>query len=785
MKKIIAWLLVLVTVVGLAPNLISCSGKSEYVSRSEWITSLAERFGMDRTISETAYFSDVGQEEDYYIYVQSCVDWGVLSNEKSKKFKPKQTATVDFALETAILASGVDIGEQSYVDYAINNGMLKDDGFMSVRGKLTPEIAETIISWTQDMYLNGTVEPRSVVEYKENVTNLNDQVGISKTAEEGTYTVPADVAQALKSGDVLMMPDPDFPDGIAVKVDNVSVSADGTATVKTIEPEIEEVLENLDVAGPVVWDRADIQLAEGVSFADGIDQAAYFDNGQNGYTISSLQSMDEQARMEKLANGIIPDINLNMSFVKGTIAVNPEWDSLLGLGESFSLGGEWNYVATNPDNPDGEGGQRGPGLIADSTSMIPVGSSYGDTAYKNQMAINAYKDGQISLDELKKELKLTEDQQEKNPKVMENKFKAGYDITAGIKISNIKINTEAKYSIFKGIKASLTLDYDVTISGAIKGFVSESLNLMTIRVPVTTGVTVDVKFYICFDANGELAIRVTMDNTTKYSIDGLKVKKSTKTGSVDVSKELNIQVDVGPKIALELNVAGFPIVDLGLKVVARGKLSPKINYKTSFDSGVDEQNREYITIERETVFSITAGIYMPIVILEANVNPKTIANKLKLTGSWTLLGEKKAFFIGVEDKQFVIWSGKLTLTGPEKVTTETDTTAAEVTNTDNGIGIGEQLEIDQYYINMDQGDKAKISVVTLPRGYKSSDLIWTSSNKSVLTVSDGSIKAVSGGIATVTVRTKDGKYYRQCSVSVNEKAIYTVYAFKPSEICSL
>ncbi len=769
MKRIVSVVLTFALLFGMASGLAGCSGNDSYLTRRQWITQLAERFGMDNTVSETPYFKDVTPEDTSYFYIQSCADWGVLTNAENENFEPDKDATVEFALESAILASGVDIGEMSCVDYALSEGIIKDKGFISVRGRLTQDKANEIIAWTQDIYLNGAVEPKAIVEYKDNVQSLNEHTEITEI-NEGEYVVPGDIAQSLKNGDLLMMPDADYPDGVGVKVSDVVVNDDGTATVITVEPEIEELLENLDVAGPVSFGMEDIQLAEGVSFAGSASPA--YNHGMNsgdGYVTTLQNTLQQNHQAVNLANGFIPDINLKVNFTKGTIAINPEWDSLLGLGESFSLGGEGKYVATDPNNPDSSDGQMGAGVLAEKTSVLPVGSAYGNSAYKNQLAINAYKDGKISMDELKKELNLTKDQEEKNPKRMENKFKAGYSIEGGLTISDIKITTEAKYNIVTGIKASLAIDYNVEFSGSVTGYISNSLNLMTVRVPIATGVTIDVKFYLCVDANGELTVKVSMANTTKYSIDGLKVKKSTKASKPDITKEISISIDFGPKISAELCLAGYPLIDVGIKAVARGKTSAKANYTTDYTVGVDEENRETITIERKTLWTVQADLYLPIVTLEVNANPKSIGNKLNLNASWTLIGEEKApihFSVGAT-APIVIWSEKFTLVGNEKEEDSTVPSENTEPGTENGDAIiGEQLTIDTYFVNLGQGCNGRISVLTIPKGYTVSELIWTSSNTDVVTVSGGEITAVGSGIATITVRTSDGQYYQQCSVSV-------------------
>ena len=757
MKRFIAIILVIALMVSMSASFAGCGGTAEYITRGAWIAALAERFGMDSPVAETDYFVDVNETSDYYNYVQSCGDWGVVSNTESNKFEPDKDATVEFALETAILASEVDIGDKSVVDYAIANGIIKDAGFMSVRGRLTPEVAQQIIDWTQNLYLNGVLEPREVVEYNPEVQNLNDEQDIEEV-EEGVYHVPAALADTLQKGDVLVMPDDEYSTGMGVKVDEIIENEDGTVTITTLEPELEELLENLDVAGPVAWTMNDVQLPAGVSFggAGGLSNS-----GEDGVYVSNLVNRTtDTPQVTNLANGVIPDINLNVNFTKGTIGISPQWDSLFGLGESFSLGATQSEYATDPDR----GGLKPGQLFEDKVSVIPVGSAYGNSAYKTKQAVTAYQDGKISKDELMKALNLNENQEEKNPKTMENKFTGGYEITGNLKISNIKLNVEAKYKLTKGLKASVNIGYTVSSTLAIKGTLSESLNFMTVRVPIgATGVTVDVKFYLCLDANGELSVTAVIGNDVKYSIDYGKIKK-TSTQTSSLSGSFTCQVDFGPKIALELTLVGQPIVDVGIKAVVRGKASASLNMETTYSTEQELTGPEVITVNYKTYWKVSINVYVPIITLEVNSNPKSIGNKLKLSAKWTLLGEDKAKRFEIwESGEQLIWSGSDTIgLEPEEETEPTETTEVQ----DEHNNYGDFLDIGSYFLSLNEGEQVAITITVMPKGYSTSDLMWTSSDTSVVSVSGGVVTAHGAGVATITVRTTDGNFYKQCTISV-------------------
>ncbi len=71
-------------------------------------------------------------------------------------------------------------------------------------------------------------------------------------------------------------------------------------------------------------------------------------------------------------------------------------------------------------------------------------------------------------------------------------------------------------------------------------------------------------------------------------------------------------------------------------------------------------------------------------------------------------------------------------------------------------------------LNLSIGGVGNIDVVSLPDGYTTDDLIWTSSDASVATISNGEVKGLKVGNATIIITTNDGKYTATVSVIVSE-----------------
>ncbi len=83
----------------------------------------------------------------------------------------------------------------------------------------------------------------------------------------------------------------------------------------------------------------------------------------------------------------------------------------------------------------------------------------------------------------------------------------------------------------------------------------------------------------------------------------------------------------------------------------------------------------------------------------------------------------------------------------------------------------DELVLDETELTMMKDDMHKLMISKLPDGVEKSDLIWASSDEDVVTVDEeGNLKAIKDGKATITIKTKDGKYSVSCEVTVSADA---------------
>ena len=81
-----------------------------------------------------------------------------------------------------------------------------------------------------------------------------------------------------------------------------------------------------------------------------------------------------------------------------------------------------------------------------------------------------------------------------------------------------------------------------------------------------------------------------------------------------------------------------------------------------------------------------------------------------------------------------------------------------------------KISLEQYSIAVHAGTTKSISVLGLPAGYTINDLIVSSSDPSVASVSGLNVTGVSSGSAIITISTADGSFTSSCNVLVPQES---------------
>ena len=93
----------------------STAQAADTVSREEWVSLLKETFQMkiEDGLMPDDYYTDVTQSgTSYYEDIMTAVNFGVIDLEAGEKFRPKETATREFAAQTLNFCLGYEPGEE-------------------------------------------------------------------------------------------------------------------------------------------------------------------------------------------------------------------------------------------------------------------------------------------------------------------------------------------------------------------------------------------------------------------------------------------------------------------------------------------------------------------------------------------------------------------------------------------------------------------------------------------------------------------------------------------------
>ena len=94
------------------------------------------------------------------------------------------------------------------------------------------------------------------------------------------------------------------------------------------------------------------------------------------------------------------------------------------------------------------------------------------------------------------------------------------------------------------------------------------------------------------------------------------------------------------------------------------------------------------------------------------------------------------------------------------------TATCKVTVTNDSVDV-EEIVLNPKNVNLKVGETSQITSKVLPENATNRELVWSSSDSSIVTVDDkGVIKGVKAGTATITAKTKDGKVVSTVKVTI-------------------
>ena len=151
-------------------------------------------------------------------------------------------------------------------------------------------------------------------------------------------------------------------------------------------------------------------------------------------------------------------------------------------------------------------------------------------------------------------------------------------------------------------------------------------------------------------------------------------------------------------------------------------------------------------------------------VLTATVSPYNASNKKVL---WSTSNASVAE-VSSEGIVKALETGSSTI----KVTTDDGAKTAECKVTVKAKAVSvTSVKLNKSTLTLTEGDSEFLTATVYPDNATNKNVTWTSSNSSVATVSDGTVKAVKSGTATIKITTDDGRKSAECRVTVKAKAV--------------
>ena len=344
-------------------------------------------------------------------------------------------------------------------------------------------------------------------------------------------------------------------------------------------------------------------------------------------------------------------------------------------------------------------------------------------------------------------------------------FSIGFaGISTKVSINDIAINSDIDwdFGFFKGLELEriyMAVDYtsEIEVETELFDFTGEaagkdmdflldrtylsqpSIYLGKAAVYICPGISVNLRFDLTFETSGKLSVSVSTDNTKGFEMVGSNfrsINSTTKSVEAALTGEAGIYANFTLALSLDYIVGVCDLLSIKLK------FGPVL--KGEAKAHVDDEDRALLCMD----VKIDLKIELKLVLLE------TVTKAFKLDASLTLVDEDIPVWDGVHIENFKKVP-KCTLEDEEE---------EEETTEESTISVG-IFALESSYISLDVGTSDKIVVKSLPSGYSASDLVWESSNPSIVSVdANGNITAVSAGTVSITISTKDGKNQTVCAV---------------------
>ena len=363
--------------------------------------------------------------------------------------------------------------------------------------------------------------------------------------------------------------------------------------------------------------------------------------------------------------------------------------------------------------------------------------------------------------------------------------KAGYSNTYGIDL----VAPGTVYVADKGTNTAYKKTQGTSFSAPI---VTAAIALYKQQNPSATPSEIESALYAsCDSISGNPAWagngRLNIDKFLGVDVSDAPVEIVINNSEV-VDEEL--ELEVGDYLDLDWTVNGVGTFDESVNFYTLSGEENVVSVDSSGRITANGVGNDYVIIESNVDSNVYASIYVTVTssgsptptVSSVTVSPSSLS--LDLNGTKT--GNLSATVSGTNDpSQAVTWSSSntnvATVSSSGVVTAKaignaTITATSQVDGTKSGtctVTVSDStvhvtgVSLNKNSTSLTVGDSETLTATVSPNNATNKNVTWTSSNTSVVSVSNGTISAVATGSATITVTTTDGSYTATCTVTVS------------------
>lgn len=525
--------------------------ENNILTNAEFLTLLMTSAGYG-AVETVPYFKNVPTSHKNFEGVQAAVDWNVL--DKKAAFEPDKEATVGYALELAAKIKDVPTGAKLL------------DGTVDKKALLTKEIAEKISEKVRDYRLKDNNEKEfESIEVKDDVTEYAKTD--VKAVDSDTFTVKNDTP---KAGDVFIA---ETADGkVARKITSVKKNNDGSYTVETVKPQMDEVFDDFSFRTSLSLDASEVGFvpAENVFIVnDPTQPQLHMADGKEKVILDStfrLNSSDNPKLTPKLC------VTTTSDYIK---ALNNEYVCQVDNGKE----------------------------LLENYNQLITGTSSDKKTLKTESVI---------------------------------KYDSGWGVEIGIKVSNFDLDfdfsdfwTDGDYEITLSTDIHLDGEFKGKYNSSVKlGHFPVKLGIADVFMDM------NIDVYLYFNANGDVTLVGDGKIEQTYGCyDGKTDYLNNNT--FNATLEANIEAEGGLKINPEVSVFGLDIAEMEIKLgvfgEAHAKATPLVEYKNVLYYYAGDFTKSPDELKRTIGICVDLDVSYPIVTVtvSAGEDAKKQIEKLK------------------------------------------------------------------------------------------------------------------------------------------------------------